>query len=92
MINFLGSEVRLFLGHSFKSAKKGTAPAANNPWIKYADTDAQGFTVVELTPAGMKAEFRKIAPLQGSVAPQKAVSSIKTITVKAGSLDLTITD
>ncbi|MCX7205133.1 MAG: alkaline phosphatase D family protein [Proteobacteria bacterium] len=76
----------------FANQAAGTPPAVNNPWIKYADTDAQGFTVVELTTAGLKAEFRKIAPLQGSVAPQKAVSSIKTITVKAGSLDLTITD
>ncbi|WP_293938092.1 alkaline phosphatase [Iodobacter sp.] len=76
----------------FANQAAGTAPAANNPWIKYADTDAQGYTVVELTAAGLKAEFRKITRLEGNVAPQKAIEKSKTILVKAGSLDLTITD
>jgi alkaline phosphatase D len=48
----------------FANQAAGTAPAANNPWIKYADTDAQGFTVVELTAVGLKAEFRKITRLE----------------------------
>jgi len=76
----------------FANQAAGTASAANNPWIKYADTDAQGFTVVELTAGGLKVEFRKITRLEGNVAPQKAIEKSKTILVKVGSLDLTITD
>ncbi|MGL4604119.1 MAG: hypothetical protein ACRCU9_08220, partial [Iodobacter sp.] len=75
----------------FAKQATGAAPAINNPWIKFVDTDAQGYAVVELTAAGMKTEFKKISRLQGTALPASAIDKIKTINITAGSLDLTIT-
>lgn len=69
-------------------------PAANtinNPWIKYVDTDAQGYLVVTLTPAQMTAQFKKTKRLQNGAIPADLVSGTKTVTVNAGSTDVVVT-
>ncbi|WP_047249215.1 alkaline phosphatase D family protein [Chromobacterium subtsugae] len=55
-----------------------------NPWLKYADSDAQGYAVVTLTPAKLSCAFHKMAKLVGGVAPSPATASVQTVEVLAG--------
>lgn len=45
--------------------------AATNPWIAagHVDTNAQGYSLVTATAAGVEVKFRKVNPLVGAVAP-----------------------
>lgn len=55
-----------------------------NPWLKYADTDAQGYAVVTLTPGKLSCTFHKMAKLANRVAPSPATASTQTVEVQAG--------
>ncbi|WP_434630969.1 alkaline phosphatase D family protein [Chromobacterium sp. CV08] len=57
---------------------------AFNPWLKYADTDAQGYAVVTLTPAKLSCTFHKMARLANGVAPTPATASTQTLEVPSG--------
>ncbi|QEL57487.1 alkaline phosphatase D family protein [Chromobacterium paludis] len=62
----------------------------NGNWIKYVDTDAQGYAVVTLTPAKLSCTFHKMAKLANGVAPSPATASTQTVEVPAGSPALNV--
>ncbi|QJD89631.1 phosphodiesterase [Duganella dendranthematis] len=62
----------------------------NNPWLKHLNTDAQGYTLVTLTPGKMTAQFRQVNKLVGTTAPATIVARTTTATVTAGTPAVTI--
>ncbi|POZ63235.1 alkaline phosphatase D family protein [Chromobacterium alticapitis] len=56
----------------------------NGNWLKYVDTDAQGYAVVTLTPAKLSCTFHKMAKLANGIAPSPATASTQTVEVAAG--------
>jgi len=66
------------------------AALGNNPWLKHLNADAQGYTLVTLTPASMVAQFRQVNKLVGSNAPAAIVARTVTATVAAGTPAVTI--
>ena len=72
------------------NATTGAAPAVNNPWIKHADSHAQGYAVVSLSKTELVCQFKKVKPLAGGAAPTDAIASIKTVRVPSGSATLTV--
>ncbi|OHX17843.1 metallophosphatase [Chromobacterium amazonense] len=56
----------------------------NGNWLKYVDTDAQGYAVVTLTPAKLSCTFHKMAKLVNGQAPSPATASTQTLEVAAG--------
>jgi alkaline phosphatase D len=63
---------------------------ASNPWLKHLNTDAQGYTVVTVTPGSVTARFRQVNKLVGANAPSTVVAGTTTATVLAGSANVTI--
>jgi alkaline phosphatase D len=64
---------------------------ANNSWLKYVDTDAQGYAVVTLTPTSLTCDFKKMKPLvNGKLPAAPAVASVMTATVAAGTPAVTM--
>lgn len=56
-----------------------------NAWLKYVDTDAQGYAVVTLTADRLTCDFRKMKPLVNSELPAApAVAGTTTVTVDTG--------
>nr|WP_314902065.1 hypothetical protein [uncultured Deefgea sp.] len=82
------SQVTPFL-NPFANSSTGVAPV-NNPWIKYADTDAQGYAVVTLTPTDLQCPFRKINPLNQGQTPSTIIGKETKLTVQAGVVDVKI--
>jgi len=80
------SQVTPFL-NPFANPSTGAAPI-NNPWIKYADTDAQGYAVVTLTPTDLQCTFRKINPLSQGQVPSTIIGKDTKLTVQAGIVDV----
>jgi len=66
------------------------AALGSNPWLKHLNIDAQGYTLVTLTPANMVAQFRQVNKLVGSSAPAAVVARTVTATVAAGTPAVTI--
>ncbi|MRW94639.1 phosphodiesterase [Duganella sp. FT80W] len=62
----------------------------NNQWLKHLNNDAQGYTLVTLTPSKMTAQFRQVNKLVGTSAPATIVARTTTATVTAGSAAVTI--
>jgi alkaline phosphatase D len=62
----------------------------NNGWLKHLNTDAQGYTLVTLTPGKMTAQFRQVNKLVGTTAPATIVARTTTATVTAGTPAVTI--
>lgn len=62
----------------------------SNPWLKHANTDAQGYAVVTVTPAALRCEFRQVNKLVGSVAPASVVAKSVTATVQKDVAAVTI--
>ena len=56
----------------------------NNPWIRHLNTDAQGYTVVTLTPGKLVAQFKQVNKLIGTAAPANVIARVITATVTAG--------
>ncbi|PMQ14988.1 Phospholipase D [Janthinobacterium sp. AD80] len=56
----------------------------NNPWIRHLNTDAQGYTVVTLTPGKLVAQFKQVNKLVGTAAPSNVIARVTTATVTAG--------
>lgn len=69
-----------------------TLSAFNGHWIKYLETDAQGYAVVTLTPGQMQCVLHQVKTLAGaSTAPAQPVTAkTTTLTVSAGSPSLTL--
>jgi len=72
----------------FANSTTGAAPAANNPWINHADTEAQGFAVVSLSKTELLCEFRKVNRLAAGSAPLTPVASVKRLKVLAGKAEV----
>jgi len=72
----------------FANSTTGAAPAANNPWINHADTEAQGFAVVSLSKTELLCEFRKVNRLSAGSAPLTPVASVKRLKVLAGKAEV----
>ncbi len=62
----------------------------SNPWLKHLNTDAQGYTVVTLTPGKLVAQFKQVNKLVGAAAPANVIARITTATVAAGTPAVTI--
>jgi alkaline phosphatase D len=59
--------------------------STNNSWLKYVDTDAQGYSVVTLTSDKLTCEFRKVKPLvNGELPAAPVVASTTTATIATG--------
>ena len=56
----------------------------SNPWLRHVNTDAQGYTVVTLTPGALTAQFKQVHKLVGSTAPASVIAKVTTATVTAG--------
>jgi alkaline phosphatase D len=56
----------------------------SNPHLKHLNTDAQGYTVVTLTPGKMVAQFKQVNKLVGAAAPATTIARVTTATVTAG--------
>ncbi|PHV11175.1 alkaline phosphatase D family protein [Chitinimonas sp. BJB300] len=54
----------------------------SNPWLKLANTDAQGYAVVTLTPSTLTCEFRQVNKLVGTSAPSTIVANTVVATVQ----------
>ncbi len=62
-----------------------------NPWLKVANTDAQGYAIVTLTPAKLSCSFHTLKPLAAGAAPAlPATRSITRLEVAAGSPTVTV--
>ena len=56
-----------------------------NPWLKYVNTDAQGYAVVTLTASKLSCSFHKLKPLADGAAPaQPATASVQVVEVATG--------
>ena len=53
----------------------------SNPWLKYVNTDAQGYAVVTLTPTTLTCSFKQVNKLVGTAAPSSSVISNTTTVV-----------
>ena len=62
----------------------------NNPWIALANTDAQGYLQVRVTPTSLTGTFKQVNKLVGSTAPGQRIAATTTATVSAGSASLTL--
>ncbi|MNY25108.1 PhoD-like phosphatase [compost metagenome] len=54
----------------------------SNPWLKHANTDAQGYAVVTVTPATLRCEFRQVNKLVGRNAPTTVIAGTTMATVQ----------
>jgi alkaline phosphatase D len=62
----------------------------SNPWIALANSDAQGYAVVTVTPDQMVCEFRQVNKLVAGNAPSTVVARTYTATVKKDVTAVTI--
>jgi alkaline phosphatase D len=70
-----------------------TMLTSNNSWLTYADTSAQGYSVITLTPNLLTCNFRKLAPVSpaGQVpTAATAVASTQVVTVQANTAAVTV--
>jgi len=74
----------------FANPTTGVPPAINNPWIRHADTNAQGYAVVSLSKTELVCDFNKIAPLSAGVAPTTPIASVKRVRVPVGKAQVTL--
>ncbi|WP_296226975.1 alkaline phosphatase D family protein [Ralstonia sp. UBA689] len=64
---------------------------AFNPWLRYVDSDAQGYAVVTLTPSKLSCSFNKVKLLAAGAAPaQPATASSQVVEVQAGVVAATL--
>lgn len=74
----------------FANSTTGVPPAINNPWLHYADSNAQGYAVVNLSKTELVCDFKKIAPLNAGVPPATPVASVKRVRVPVGKAQLNV--
>jgi alkaline phosphatase D len=82
--NHMGWMDKLATAGGFNSLD--TTLTSNNSWLTYADTNAQGYSVITLTPGLLTCNFRKVAPVSpaGEVpTAANAVASTQVVTVQA---------
>jgi alkaline phosphatase D len=54
----------------------------SNPWLKHANTDAQGYAVVTLTPTTLHCDFKQAHRLVGTQAPSTPIANQVRMTVR----------
>ncbi|MGQ5525128.1 alkaline phosphatase D family protein [Chitinimonas sp. PSY-7] len=54
----------------------------SNPWLKLANTDAQGYAVVTVTPDALTCEFKQVNKLVGNTAPDTIIANSVVATVQ----------
>lgn len=54
----------------------------SNPWLQHANTDAQGYALVTVTPAALRCEFRQVNKLIGQAAPATVIAGTTVATVQ----------
>jgi alkaline phosphatase D len=89
--NHLGWIDKLATNDGFNSLD--TTLTSNNSWLTYADTNAQGYSVITLTPSLLTCNFRKVAPVSptGQVpAAAAAIASTQVVTVQANTATVTV--
>ena len=69
-----------------------TPPPVQNPWIKYVETNTQGFITVKVTPSQVEAKFHHIEALAKSPTANNVIATNKTKTaiIKNGISQVTI--
>jgi alkaline phosphatase D len=75
---------------SLSALARQLAGLGNNPWLKHLNTDAQGYTVITLTPGKLVAQFKQVNKLVGGAAPATTIARITTATVTAGAAAVAI--
>ncbi len=68
----------------FANSTTGVPPAINNPWLRYADANAQGYALVNLSKTELVCDFKKLAPLNAGLAPTSPVASVQRVRVPVG--------
>ncbi|WP_034619016.1 alkaline phosphatase D family protein [Chitinibacter tainanensis] len=86
--NVPASAVQPFL-NPFADQASGKAPV-NNPWIKHADTDAQGYAVVTVTPSEVQCTFRKMRRLSNGAAPSAPLAGETRVRIASGKADVSV--
>jgi alkaline phosphatase D len=62
-----------------------------NPWLKYVDTNAHGYSVITLTASDLTCEFKKMKPLvDGMVPAAPATASVVTVRVQVGTAAVSV--
>lgn len=74
----------------FADSTTGVPPTPNNPWIKHADSDAQGYAVVSLSKTELICDFKKVNRLSGGAAPTTPVASVKRVQVPVGKVEVNV--
>ncbi|HEY2021042.1 alkaline phosphatase D family protein [Paraburkholderia sp.] len=70
-----------------------TTLSSNNSWLTYANTNAQGYSVITLTPTLLTCNFRKLAPVSptGQVpTAATAIASTQVVTVAVNTPAVTV--
>jgi alkaline phosphatase D len=62
----------------------------SNPWLKHVNTDAQGYTIVTLTPDRLVARFKQVNKLVDGNVPSEVLAGTTIATVSAGSAAVVI--
>jgi alkaline phosphatase D len=63
---------------------------ASNPWLKYVNTDAQGYTVVTVTPDKVVARLKQVNKVVDGAVPSHLIAATTTATVMTGSAAVAI--
>jgi alkaline phosphatase D len=62
----------------------------SNPWLKHVNTDAQGYTIVTLTPDRLVARFKQVNKLVDGNVPSEVLARTTIATVNAGAAAVAI--
>lgn len=66
------------------------AGISKNPWIQWASTDAQGYGVVTITPAGLSCVFKTLNRLVGGRAPATLIARTLTASIPVNAAAVTM--
>ena len=108
MVDFVGAGISSSSFYSYLKAGSSGTPltaltaspqvfdgvmSAHNPDFKYVDHDAQGFSIMTLTPTQLSVTFYKMKPLNADgTKPASALLKRTTMTLAAGSTMPTVSD
>jgi len=62
----------------------------SNPHLRHLNTDAQGFTVVTLTPGSLVAQFKQVNKIVGGNAPANVIAKVTNAAVTAGQVAVNV--
>ncbi|MBV7537143.1 alkaline phosphatase D family protein [Duganella sp. sic0402] len=85
-----GLQANVDFNTSLLALAQQLAALGNNLWLKHLNTDAQGYTLVTLTPGKLTAQFKQANKLVGTAAPAAAIARTTMATVTAGVAAVTV--